>query len=101
MRTITIEVPDWAEERHIRVFAGLELLAYAPFGGEVHVKAARCNQCGYCCEAYRPGCGHLVRAGDKRFCGLGMQRPFDCCSSDPVLNKTGDEDRCSIRYVRY
>ena len=52
---ITIELPDWAEERHIRIFAGVELLgeklAHEDF---LKVKDDRCNRCGECCRVVPP-----------------------------------------------
>ena len=61
---ITIDIPDWAKERHIYVFAGDELLAIQEIhtvhqdGEHVLVRQplrvkpddGRCNGCGVCCN---------------------------------------------------
>ena len=55
---IEIDIPDWADERHIRILAGRELaaakLAHEDFW---RVKDVRCNHCGKCCPE---DCKHLV-----------------------------------------
>jgi hypothetical protein len=78
MRTITVEIPDWAEKRHIYVFAGIELLAYQLVGQSMRIKTSRCNMCGKCCIIRGQPCEHLVADGKKRVCDLGVSRPFSC-----------------------
>ena len=109
---IELDLPDWCDERHIRVLAGIECVAYKRSGEDKFlIKTARCNQCGKCCKNlyerwmyYDPvmGCTKLERSPgkeEKYTCTLGNKRPLGCCSSDPVLNGwEGAEDYCSIRW---
>jgi len=83
MSTITIEMPEWAEKRHIYVFAGVELLAYQYAGEKLRAKTGRCSMCGKCC-IFRDGpCEHLVPDGtEKMICSLGSGRPFSCSVSN-------------------
>jgi len=80
---IVLEIPQWAEERHIFITAGIELVAFKQVGEELKVKTSRCSMCGKCCETvYKEGpCQHLEPEGDKKVCGLGFSRPWRCCVS--------------------
>lgn len=63
--SITFTVPDWARDRHIYVFAGVELLAdyqvrivhrdgeHVPVRQPLRIKTdgGRCNGCGSCCSS--------------------------------------------------
>ena len=106
-RIITIEVPDWADERVIHIMAGVERVAYQYPGKPLMVKVERCNWCGKCCSSLGNGKGHPFpvvdgrcvylkpEAGiDKWKCGLGYFRPYLCCMSDPI-DKIPE---CSIKY---
>jgi len=88
---IEIEIPDWANERHIYVMAGIELAAYKlAHENEFHVKTGRCSACGACCMGMRSGsrefptdekgtCINLINDGPtKKVCKLGVARPFSC-----------------------
>lgn len=111
---IILDIPEWAQERHIYILAGIELLAYKKFGtDELLVKTDRCNRCGDCCENIagkwlysngQGGCIYLQKEpGDttQRSCMLRTERPLCCSISDPVLFKQKDaEDWCSIRYKK-
>ena len=91
---ISFDVPDWAVERHITVFAGQELIAAVPFGSKkLRLKTQRCAWCGKCCEP----CDHLKQDGSKMVCDLGIDRPFRCASGDPCMG-TPVPDCCQIRY---
>lgn len=79
MRRIDVDLPDWCDERHIYVMAGMELAAYQRVGEPMKVKVSRCSQCGKCCQ--KMGCEHLEPDGDKWRCGLAINRPFACCIS--------------------
>jgi hypothetical protein len=80
--TITIEVPDWAAKLHIRVFAGIELLAEKPPGGKLRIKVSRCNMCGRCCTIHGEPCEYLIPDGpDMMICSEGTSRPFACSAS--------------------
>jgi hypothetical protein len=92
---ITIEIPEWAKERHIFIMAGTECLAvkYAS-EKEVYVKTERCRfydfeKCGMCCD----GCEFQMPDGG---CGL-EDRPWKCCIDDPknILENTPE---CKLRY---
>lgn len=48
---ITVDLPDWCDERHIYIMAGVELVAYKWYGQDfVRVKKVRCTFCGDCCK---------------------------------------------------
>jgi hypothetical protein len=87
---IEIEIPDWADGRHVYVFAGIELAAFKHAGAPWRVKSSRCSMCGKCCE----GCIHLTSDGPKRVCELGMNRPF-ACGTSAVPNRVSE---CTERY---
>lgn len=77
--SLIINMPEWAQERHIYVFAGIELLAYKLKGRELKVKTSRCSMCGKCCVIRGEPCQHLVADGkDKMVCDYGLARPFSC-----------------------
>ncbi len=113
MKTVTIEIPDWALERDIYIFAGLETFACIPYGkGELLIKTERCNYCGACCIdlparvnppiARDPNgdCIHLT-AGPMFECKLGIARPWGCSVYDPHRGRVENADAiCSIRYDR-
>ena len=92
---IKLELPEWATERHIRVFAGVELVAYKlAHEDKFKIKTSRCNYCGKCCTNVRVdhlfgrnpktgNCQFLVKNGDMYECALGIGRPFSCCASVP------------------
>ena len=100
---ITIEIPDWAQERNIYVMAGVELLATKRWDEEVvHVKDGRCSLCGDCCEnkknwifpLNKGTCVHLNNQIDgTRECRLGSLRPHGCNIDDPV-----SLERCTITH---
>jgi hypothetical protein len=104
---IEIEIPDWADERHIYIMAGIELVAYKLLYEPWHVKTARCIMCGACCMnlklSYFPmtggTCDHLLEPlGDGvRECGQGATRPFICSAG---MQRKGDKDRpkCTVEY---
>lgn len=89
---IEIELPDWADERNIYVFAGIELVAVRTFQEDkFRIKDIRCNSCGVCCSVLDPKthffpvikkrCIHLENepgTKDKWRCRLGIHRPFLC-----------------------
>lgn len=106
MRTITIELPDWTDERHIFIMAGIEMAAYALYGEEViHIKEDRCNFCGECCRNLKiniepigpdKSCIHLeTPIQGMSECGLGRKRPFDCSTG---MHRKGRTPGCCITY---
>jgi len=98
-KTVTIEIPDWAEERHIFVFGGFELMAWKPSGkDELWVKLTRCAMCGWCCENLRPDCKDLEQIGKSKVCKRGADRPFICSYSDPKQNNAPGCEACNITY---
>jgi hypothetical protein len=107
---ITFEIPNWAEERNLYFFAGIELMAYKTAGKkEINIKTKRCNQCGECCRSLpkkfpirkdeNNTCVHLKKTGNIYSCSIILaERPYVCAKSDPVMNNGTGRDYCSIRY---
>jgi len=86
---IEIDLPDWVDERHIYVMAGIELAAVKlAHEKEFHIKTGRCSYCGQCCTGWRDtedfpakrngSCVYLKNDGEKRVCSLGVIRPLTC-----------------------
>lgn len=95
---IELDLPEWTEERHIRIFAGLEEVARKLHGKPLEIKVARCSQCGECCKLDE--CPHLVYSeGHKGFLckpeGSVYRRPFTCASGD-----NAGQPHCSIRWEK-
>ena len=108
---ITIELPEWAEERHIYVMAGLENVAVKKANSdEVLIKTETCNYCGKCCmnipypekfplPTVNGNCIHLdVYDNGKTECKLGFFMPFACAIGGPVSANWKDKDMCCIKY---
>ncbi len=99
---ITIDLPEWTDERHVWVIAGQEpvycRLRYVDKEGNVTYKEfkkkIRCNLCGKCCMNLRPDwiwgvddkgtCLRLTKGNPGKFyCDIrkgGM--PWDCLKGD-------------------
>jgi len=98
---IEIEIPEWAGERTIMIFAGQEPIAYKHYGKPLKVKTVRCNRCGECCltvpdDKLFCGTNGEGKCNDLRadgLCGSGVWKPFCCCV--PIEKP---EDYCCIRY---
>lgn len=99
---VNLKLPDWVEERHIRVFAGIEEVAKKYHGKSWQVKIVRCQRCGTCCKHVSKNwhfgkdsktgwCSKLVFYANEYSCG--MKRPFTCCCGDAE-----GEDYCSIKW---
>ena len=106
---IEIEIPDWANERHIYVMAGIELAAFKlAHEKEFHVKTGRCSYCGKCCMNMKNRknsfpmdengtCSHLKDDGpDRKVCDLGVARPFSC---NLYRNEDNPKEGCTQRFV--
>ena len=99
---LVIDVPEWAQERDITVFAGIELLAAKPFTATtLRIKKDRCNWCGKCCILPDgKKCDHSKLIGDHEECDLATERPFSCCNADPCASTPNFEDcSCCITYA--
>ena len=102
---VELDLPDWCDERHIRVFAGIEEVARKVHRKRWEIKTARCNKCGICCmnvkDNWRFGidsktgwCKNLSYDGhDIYLCGI--DRPFTCCAGDMA-----GEDFCSVTWQK-
>jgi len=98
---VNLDLPKWVEERHIRVFAGIEEVAKKLKGKHWQVKTSRCNMCGECCKdvsdnwrfgrATNGWCLKLVYYANEYRCGI--DRPFTCCAGDQA-----GEDYCSVEW---
>jgi|OpeIllAssembly_1097287.scaffolds.fasta_scaffold962687_2 hypothetical protein len=109
---ITVEIPEWAQERDIYILAGFELLAAKKAGSKkLLVKKVRCNGCGNCCKVFTKDgsfrfptkdnhCAHLqIYADGKTECGNPQgTRPAACIVGDPVLDNWSDKEGCVIEY---
>ena len=91
---IEFELPDWAEERGIYIFAGIEKLGYKFPDEKLYIKTSRCNMCGKCCMNLKTHshpivdgkCIHLkkeVGNNPRWLCRLGLNRPFGCGLGTP------------------
>lgn len=102
---IIIELPDWVDERHISIFAGIEEVARKRFNELLLVKTSRCILCGKCCmdvdENFKMGrneetghCSQLEYSeGHGGFlCKLREHRPWQCSVVD------GEVPECSITW---
>jgi hypothetical protein len=106
---VILDLPDWVQERHISIMAGMELVAYKPYQAPWMIKTVRCNNCGWCCENPPKGavpvgpdgaCVYLEAFGIKKECSLGLARPWHCCWPDPHLTRHPEAmEHCCIRYV--
>ena len=102
---VILDLPDWVDERNLRLTAGVELVALKAHNDSFwKIKDARCNACGDCCTGLKNHvyplvegeCIHL-QAPDvvgKRMCGLALYRSR-ICDNDP---REGQHKRCSITY---
>jgi hypothetical protein len=100
---IEIEIPDWCDERAIRIMAGIELVAYKMPFEKWKIKVSRCNMCGKCCMTSNipyplvdGKCIHLKKRpgnNDRWECFLRIQRPFGCCVATPQ-----NIPECTVKY---
>lgn len=102
---INIDLPSWVNERTLRVFAGIEPVAYRLPDGKWNVKVDQCNMCGKCCMNLNKRhpfpviggqCIHLKKrpGNNPRFeCFLRIQRPFGCCVGIPT-----NIPECTVKY---
>ena len=98
---IELDLPDWAKEKNIYIFANEELLAYKWHNDDkVYQKTSRCSGCGQCCESGNPFnpihwnfIKKIVEQSDfsdsepcpflgENGCLLGSKIPFSCVRSD-------------------
>ena len=107
---IVLDVPEWAMQRRIAVFAGVEMLAeWHPLQDKDNllVKVDRCNQCGDCCrgvnltnsptlKSIMGQCIYLAPNGDKWDCTIASNRPI-ACMYDPTKENMPN---CSITYKK-
>ena len=106
---IILDIPDNVvedqKERNLRLFAGIDLIAYKNRGGEWMVKTHRCSMCGECCKhlpkehpfpTINGQCIYLINPpgyGNKWICSLGVNRPFGCGMEDTSFIKG-----CTVKY---
>lgn len=101
---LTLDLPDWVDERMIRIFAGIEEVAKRPPQTRVwEIKSQRCNWCGSCCKnvpvdwpqgqnIVTGHCRHLIQNKTTCECDLLADRPFMCCAGE------GIEGECNITW---
>lgn len=99
---IELEVPDWAAGKHLRVFAGMEMVAVRPLDKEWLIVQQKCTQCGKCCQdvgddwifgTLGGACVHFEPTKEGGVCGLKGHRPFACCC-DPYK---GGPEYCQVK----
>lgn len=94
MDKITLELPDYTDERRIVIIAGTETV-YKREDGTWYRKTARCNfNCGKCCKdvpdnwAHGKGkdghCQYLIYEANEYLCSLGYNTPLACAAGDGV-----------------
>ena len=103
---IEIDLPDWCDERHIYIMAGIEMVAYKlAHEDKLMVKSVRCAKCGRCCQNLsrrrndvdqNGDCLELIPDGPGYFvCGKGVERPFGCSVG---MQRKGRIEGCSVEY---
>lgn len=92
------------KDRNIRILAGIDLIAEKLRGDKWKIKVSGCSMCGKCCMDLKKDhpfpvidkqCIYLVNPegyGDKRICGLRINRPHGCAISNPTA------DYCTVKY---
>ena len=108
---IELEIPKWAEEKNIWIFANQELIAYKMIASDLKTKTNRCLGCGECCESGHPFKPEQLLAFERAFaigfidgepcpflgpkgCHLTNNIPFSCARSDC----SNHFDKCSERF---
>jgi len=103
---LTVDLPDWCDERNVYIMAGIELAGYKLYGrNEVMVKSVRCNMCGECCmnlpKRYpvdKTEDGKCIHFDTKtKLCLIPIERSRLCDRCDPNMNSEPKE-YCAIRY---
>ena len=103
---IELELSDEFDERTLRVFGGVELLAERVPGSKWRVKIGHCSMCGKCCMTLKAHkhpfpviggqCIHLKKrpGNNSRYeCFLRINRPFGCCVATPQ-----NIPECTVKY---
>lgn len=120
-KSFTIEIPEWALERHITVLAGTEPIAFKPaWQDSFAVKVSRCNMCGMCCVNPDPWffgskkmilhgkevvickCAVKSKAEDGRDiveCGAPIG-PWQCIIRCGALNEKNLPEGCTLKYFK-
>ena len=104
---VELDLPDWVDTTHIRIFAGVELAAIKRVDNDYwQVKETRCNRCGACCF-FKPGkgiypsvnghCIHLKKITDGWECGIPLSRSRLCGDDPPGHIRRGT---CCITYKK-
>ena len=106
---IELDLPDWVDEKHIYVLAGVECVARRLTNTRYwEVKTSRCNMCGECCKHLsrhwprgarlvdgKWTCDHLTYRANEYLCDYGRHRPYECCVADHA-----DKDYCNVVWER-
>lgn len=107
---LRLDLPEWVEERNVRVMAGYELVAYRLQGEKVfHLKTARCSHCGDCCRGLSKNWRYGTTGEDRTCVYLEKQGTEYWCTKDPLsteclqgLQGKGrhpKEPNCTVEYV--
>ena len=88
MKKITINIPDGADEKIIRIFSAQQQIAVLYPHGKKYVLKNQCVKCGKCCE----DCEYLNKENECELVYTG-RRPFRCSCDNP----RGVEG-CSVKY---
>jgi len=105
---VELDLPDWVDERHIRVHAGIELVAEKlSFEKSWRVKKDRCTRCGKCCQGLddthiypvvNGECIHLEKIKEGVYnCKIALYHSR-ACGFDPRIKIAKGE--CPITYER-
>ena len=98
---VTLDLPDWIDERNLYIFAGIEPVARRLVSvRQWEVKVKRCSSCGKCCENLGKSpfgdvgrCQMLKTVGKGGECIMGVHRPHGCSVSQPY-----DIKECAIKW---
>jgi hypothetical protein len=97
---LVLDLPDWVDERNIRILAGIELVASKKHNENFwKVKDERCVQCGECCIGIK---GHIYPTVDKACIHLAEeQNGKRACKIALYRSRTCEADPKKCDYITY
>lgn len=109
---IELTIPKWAENRHIYIIAGSEVIAKKEANNPFEIKTSRCNLCGECCKNCSPdwhlgikedgSCHYLIY--EKTYIENELREGWVCSAPSfirpwaCVKGRGEKEDHCNIKF---